>query len=175
MSDWIEWEGGPCPVDKSTVVQLIMLGNKQLTYEYAGDHDWRRGECSSGREIIKYRIRTPQATEPAIRPSIEHRFDSFIRNGKASQVEQSIDDTLNERGNKYGVFSEGAEIMQPLKTIMHTAPGWNNLKPSQKEALEMIQHKIGRILNGDPNYDDNWRDISGYSKLVLDELNGISK
>ena len=39
----------------------------------------------------------------------------------------------------------------------------------------MIQHKIGRILNGDPNYDDNWRDICGYSQLVLDELNGVKR
>ena len=39
----------------------------------------------------------------------------------------------------------------------------------------MIQHKIGRILNGDPNYDDNWKDIAGYSKLIADELNGEVK
>jgi hypothetical protein len=25
-------------------------------------------------------------------------------------------------------------------------------------------------LNGDPNYDDSWLDIGGYSKLVVDEL-----
>lgn len=39
----------------------------------------------------------------------------------------------------------------------------------------MIQHKIGRVLNGDPNYDDNWIDICGYSKLIADELKGDSK
>ena len=30
--------------------------------------------------------------------------------------------------------------------------------------------KIGRILNGDPNYHDSWHDIVGYSKLTADEL-----
>ena len=36
----------------------------------------------------------------------------------------------------------------------------------------MILHKIGRILNGDPNYADSWHDIAGYAKLVEDELSG---
>lgn len=34
----------------------------------------------------------------------------------------------------------------------------------------MVAHKIGRILNGDPNYHDSWHDIIGYTKLVADEL-----
>ena len=39
-----------------------------------------------------------------------------------------------------------------------------------KESLEMVQHKIARILNGDPAYVDNWVDIIGYVKLVLRDL-----
>ena len=34
----------------------------------------------------------------------------------------------------------------------------------------MIQHKIARVLNGDPNYPDNWHDIAGYARLVEREL-----
>ena len=34
----------------------------------------------------------------------------------------------------------------------------------------MIMHKISRILNGDPNYVESWRDISGYAELVVKEL-----
>ena len=30
--------------------------------------------------------------------------------------------------------------------------GWQRLLPDKKEALEMIQHKIVRILNGDPEF-----------------------
>jgi hypothetical protein len=40
----------------------------------------------------------------------------------------------------------------------------------QKEALEMVAHKLGRIVNGDPNYLDSWVDIIGYTQLVLDRL-----
>ena len=63
---------------------------------------------------------------------------------------------IAERGSRYGKFADGAEIMRDLKHVMHDVDGWNNLTASQKEALDMIQHKIGRILNGDPTHDDNW-------------------
>ena len=33
------------------------------------------------------------------------------------------------------------------------------------EALEMIAHKIARILSGDADYADNWVDIAGYAQL----------
>jgi hypothetical protein len=36
----------------------------------------------------------------------------------------------------------------------------------------MICHKLGRIVNGDPNYADSWIDIAGYAKLVADRLEG---
>jgi hypothetical protein len=87
----------------------------------------------------------------------------------------TIDATLDERGERYGKFADGAEIMQALKETMRSAPNWSKLTASQREALEMIQHKIGRALNGDPTYDDNWRDICGYSQLILDELNGVKR
>lgn len=34
----------------------------------------------------------------------------------------------------------------------------------------MIAHKLARIMNGDPNYIDNWTDIAGYAQLVVDIL-----
>jgi hypothetical protein len=82
---------------------------------------------------------------------------------------------IAERGSRYGKFADGAEIMRDLKHVMHKVDGWNNLTASQKEALDMIQHKIGRILNGDPTYDDNWKDIAGYATLIVEELNGVKK
>lgn len=82
----------------------------------------------------------------------------------------SIDKTLAERGSKYGIFAEHAAITQDIKSIMQYSPNWQNLNSSQKEALDMIAHKIGRILNGDPNYLDSWHDIIGYTRLVELEL-----
>jgi hypothetical protein len=91
------------------------------------------------------------------------------------ETPSTVDSTINERGERYGKFNDGADIMQTLKNVMRETDGWERLTPSQREALEMIQHKIGRVLNGDPNYDDNWRDICGYSQLILDELNGTKR
>lgn len=82
---------------------------------------------------------------------------------------------ITERGSRYGKFKGGAEIMQELKGVMREVDGWHNLTPSQREALDMIQHKIGRILNGDPTYDDSWKDIAGYATLIVNELNGEIK
>lgn len=87
----------------------------------------------------------------------------------------STEALITERGSRYGKFKDGAEIMQELKDVMREVDGWNNLTPSQREALDMIQHKIGRILNGDPNYDDSWKDIAGYATLIVNELNGEIK
>ena len=84
-------------------------------------------------------------------------------------------DVLTERGSRYGKFTTHAQITQALKDVMQGTEGWKRLSPAQKEALEMNAHKIGRILNGDPNYADSWVDIAGYAKLVADELQGISR
>ena len=53
---------------------------------------------------------------------------------------------------------------------MGTAPNWPHLADDQRECLEMLAHKIGRILNGDPDYPDSWHDMVGYAKLVADRL-----
>ena len=45
------------------------------------------------------------------------------------------------------------------------------LAPDQTEALHMIAHKIGRIINGDADYVDSWHDIAGYAQLVANRLN----
>ncbi len=81
-----------------------------------------------------------------------------------------IDTTLAERGARYGDFGEHARITQNVKRAMVDSPNWEALSDDKKEALEMVAHKIGRILNGDPDYHDSWHDIIGYTKLVADRL-----
>lgn len=81
-----------------------------------------------------------------------------------------IQQTLTEREKQYGVFADQAVISQDLKRIMQRTPKWGNLGRNQQEALQMIQHKISRILNGNPNNHDSWHDISGYATLVADTL-----
>jgi hypothetical protein len=85
--------------------------------------------------------------------------------------------TLTERGTRYGKFSGHAQVTQELKRVMsrHAAALNKTFTDSQWESLEMIAHKIGRIVNGDPDYADSWIDIAGYAKLVADELQGVER
>lgn len=81
----------------------------------------------------------------------------------------NVDKTLTERGKKYGDFTDIAMISQTIQRPMRATPGWNKLTPDKREALQTIASKIARILNGDPDYKDNWHDIAGYAKLVEDQ------
>ena len=86
--------------------------------------------------------------------------------------------TLEERGKRYGVFAEHAEATQQLKRVIsiyvrRRPVGF--LAADQQEALDMICHKIGRIINGDPDYADSWHDIAGFAQLVADRLNGTER
>jgi hypothetical protein len=85
-----------------------------------------------------------------------------------------INQTLNERGSRYGTFVGHAKVTQQLKTVIQYAlvERDKSLVEDQQEALDMICHKIGRIVNGDPDYADSWVDIAGYAKLVADRLEG---
>jgi hypothetical protein len=89
-----------------------------------------------------------------------------------SRLAMSVEQTLQDRGTRYGDFRDQAQITQCLKRVMQQSPNWRDkkLNDTQTEALEMIAHKIGRILNGDPNYADSWHDIAGYAKLVEDRI-----
>ncbi len=86
-------------------------------------------------------------------------------------------DTLTERGTRYGKFVNQSAISQEFKNVLQSGLvlSGNDLAHDQQEALEMILHKIARILNGDPNYVDSWHDIAGYATLIADRLNGIER
>ena len=89
---------------------------------------------------------------------------------KSEPQQQTITDILTERGNNYGAFPEHARITQNIKRAMADSANWNAITDTQKEALEMLAHKIGRVLNGDVNYLDSWVDIVGYTQLVVDDM-----
>lgn len=78
---------------------------------------------------------------------------------------------LEERAKTHGDFTDHAFFTQELKAVMKRHPEkWDRLNRCQRESLEMIQHKVGRILAGDPNVKDHWDDIAGYATLVSDRI-----
>lgn len=105
------------------------------------------------------KVLRPEVLQPTSQPVIEK-----------IPVLTDISATLQERGSRYGQFTTHASITQAIKSVMRGTDNWNRLQPDQQESLEMIAHKVGRILNGDPNYHDSWHDIVGYTKLVADRL-----
>lgn len=84
---------------------------------------------------------------------------------------KSVEDTLKERGSRYnvnGTYSDHGDLTQGMKALCRSHRGWFSLHSGHKEAVDMILHKLARVINGDPYYDDNWRDIGGYAKLAED-------
>jgi hypothetical protein len=92
--------------------------------------------------------------------------------GKEVDKSDNLENILAERGKEYGDFKSQSELSQRLKMFInsHLKNYPNNLSLEKFEALEMIVHKISRIINGNPNNIDSWRDICGYSQLLVKEL-----
>lgn len=89
----------------------------------------------------------------------------------------NIEDLLNDRAKDYGKFKDGAALMQSIKRLLaeHARVHDKLFADDQWEAIEMIVHKMGRILNGNPDKVDNWVDIAGYATLVADRLDGNAR
>jgi hypothetical protein len=83
-----------------------------------------------------------------------------------------INALLNKRGKTHGDYIVHAEITQDLKRVMrhHVAGLDRRLDDDMQETLDMIAHKIGRIIAGNPAEPDHWRDIAGYAQLVANRL-----
>jgi len=98
---------------------------------------------------------------------------------RAKRIDQKMSELQNvlaERRKQHGDFSEHAIYTQSIKAVMSDAERRRMeqdkpfLTAVQREAIEMIAHKIGRILAGDPNHVDHWLDLAGYATLVADDL-----
>ena len=81
-----------------------------------------------------------------------------------------VNEVLADREKGYGKFEDLATISQALKGAFRAWPNWERLMQDQREALDMIAVKIGRIMNGNPHYADSWVDIAGYATLVAERL-----
>lgn len=151
---WIELKEGEVPdLSASTLVTINTFDGDSILGE-AGIFDW---SATGEDRIVKYRVWRPDKVNDA-----------------GEDTNCSIDSTLEQRGNRYGTFKGHSELSQRLSGAIryHCIMNDKNLSDVHTEALSMICHKIARIVNGDPNYDDSWRDIAGYATLVVKHLNG---
>lgn len=91
------------------------------------------------------------------------------------KIEEEVNQTLDARAATYGQFIHVSHVSQAIKEILRNSNNWDNLSDDHREALETIATKMGRIMNGDPNYHDSWHDIAGYAQLVADRIQGYMR
>jgi hypothetical protein len=79
-----------------------------------------------------------------------------------------IKDILKERGGTHGRWVDQARTSETLWRVMLSTD--KDYSDSQRQALHMIATKLGRIICGDENEVDHWRDLAGYATLVADNM-----
>jgi hypothetical protein len=145
------------------------------------------------KDVFPARKITLNAAQVAIAKKFDIPLETFVKAGIANGTIQYDDEklpvedaceeceetsdsettaVLKERGKRYGKFSGHARITQLLKNVMHAEEGWYRMTYTQREALEMVMHKVARMINGDCTYEDNVVDILGYTELMLRHMRG---
>ena len=109
-----------------------------------------------------------------VRAGLEEGLLQYDDERAMEPTETDLDETLDERAQDYGKFKDGAALMQGIKRLLadHARAHNKTFADDQWEALEMIVHKMARIVNGNPDKVDSWVDIAGYATLVADRLQG---
>jgi hypothetical protein len=79
---------------------------------------------------------------------------------------------LEERGKTHGPFRKHAALSQGLKMANMFCKDVA-LTNTQQEAVDMILHKVARVLNGSPDHKDHWDDIAGYATLGMPKPQAI--
>ena len=76
---------------------------------------------------------------------------------------------IPDRDHQHGGMEAVGAVAQQMKSAMRTGGNnWHRLTPGEREALDMICHKIARILSGaDPHDHQHWEDVAGYAQAVM--------
>ena len=98
------------------------------------------------------------------------KVEAYAQATRGQPEDNTVEQVLEERGKDYGDYVGKALFIQGVKYLMRTSPSWGAMDADMRESMEMIAHKMGRVMYGDPNYADSWIDIAGYAKLVADRL-----
>lgn len=77
-----------------------------------------------------------------------------------------VNEVLAERQTTHGNYEDHAYMAQLLKAAVRGGVKYHMLTDMERESLDMILHKIGRVLSGNPHFKDHWVDIAGYATLI---------
>lgn len=191
--DWLEIPAGAeiaiLDDERLSFAKPINGGDDVLVFDFGLDLVWDTTKWDSWAEFIDYGfdvVWQREQNEPFLTPEftlndqyaeIEEVRQSAIKvshnpNQKPKEIRKnSIEGTLAERKTQYGCYEDVAQVTQQILSALRIG-NYDKLPAPMKESLHMIASKMARIVNGDPEYFDNWHDIGGYAKLIEKLIKG---
>lgn len=137
MTDWIEWNGGECPVGEGTLVEYKLRGNPDTSVEDASfpAEDLQWNHKNEPLDIVAYRLVDARGapTSPLTHhPSGTHYSDAAI------QPVQFIE------ANKLG-FLEGCIVKRATRHGHPTGKGAEDIRKIIHEAQLLLQLRYGEV------------------------------
>jgi hypothetical protein len=79
------------------------------------------------------------------------------------------------RDHQHGGMEAVGGVAQQMKAAVRLGRNWHRLSPGEQEALDMICHKVGRVMSGaNPHDRQHWEDLAGYPVAAMRELEAAS-
>lgn len=76
--------------------------------------------------------------------------------------------SIPNRDEQHGGMEAVGDVSQFIKMAMRDSKNWDLLTHGEQEALDMVAHKIARILSGaDPHDPEHWTDLAGYAHAAM--------
>ena len=150
--------------------KFLYVWNNQIKMGYCSDAFRDTNYCEITLAELRAMVNQDQ-DEPFLTPEC-------TLNDKYAEIEQvrkqTIEQTLAERQSTYGNFEDVAFVTENIMAVLSMARtnGLSDLPHTHRMALYMSASKMARIVNGDPEYFDNWHDIGGYAKLIEKLIKG---
>jgi len=177
------------PEAEVTKVAAKFKASKPMAYKLRKQvqNEWQPPKMVPVPDVKPTRKVTLTRSQMEIAKKIGVSLNSYVQEGlklgvlkyddEPAPQETDVDETLNTRAQDYGKFKDGAALMQGIKRLLadHARAHDKLFADDQWEAIEMIVHKMARIVNGNPDKVDSWVDIAGYATLVSDRLQGNAR
>ncbi len=121
--------------------------------------------------VVRPRVTGPHSAARVTKAEAEVlKAEVYAQATRGRPDDNTIKQVLAERGKDYGDYASKAQFIQNVKLLMRMSPSWFDMDADMRESMEMIAHKMGRVVYGNPAHKDNFLDIAGYAKLVADRL-----
>lgn len=76
---------------------------------------------------------------------------------------------LEERQSTHGEFDDNAQITDDIMKVLSGSRNWSDAPSAFRVGAFHIVHKLARAFSGNLTFNDHWKDIQGYAKLMEDK------